>query len=251
MSYEEVDVVNPIQQTKDNSETSLPESSKMIQANLSEARSKLADVSGQDIVDWSVKLEFKLKCLIHHLDPSWHAALMPQWAFLDDISNGESRHRIAARLMLNQCGSIPDVARLKDPVTHLVLHDRPHMLQKLCILALCRRPGVLRCVIDKQARHMLKQALDDAFDPLMTLSSRGRAVKQEVALWSPVHWACIGYGDWASMLLEEDHALRRIVRFSLPQQLLGMTQYRRLVSGDIKPLQAIKLLEEIGVAWPC
>jgi hypothetical protein len=126
---------------------------------------------------------------------------------------------------------------------------RNQILHHLCALALIRRPGVLRCCIQRTPRDALRKTLGGAFDALMSLSSKGRPVSSEVACWSPMQWSCVGYGDWMALLEPGDRIWRRLVRLSLPRGLLGTSSMRDMAPAEVKPLQAMTSLKHAGVAW--
>jgi hypothetical protein len=203
------------------------------------------------LVRCALAFEHKLHGMADDLDPEWQEALQPQWGFLDELHSGAARRQALVRVLGARLGGLPALRRLLEPAPQLALLDRPSLLKRLCILALARRPGMLRCCIERPVRHALQSALGDDFDTLVALSRSGSPYHHESIGWSPMEWACTGYFDWATMLLDDDAALRRIVRLSLPRGLLHTIDEYRPVPAQIKPIRALGALAEAGLAWPC
>lgn len=194
--------------------------------------------------------EAKLQRLQLDLDPSWQAELGHRWVCLDPLPEA-ARAALRPALFIDLCGGLPSLERLMDPVARLVLLPRGELVGRLCALALARRPGVLRCCVDRQALGAMRQALGPHFDALMALSQRGRPLGDAAARWSPMHWACLGYFDWVSRLAPEDGVLRRVARLSLPPQLLGHVAQLQPVPADLRTGHALRSLADAGVGWPC
>jgi len=200
---------------------------------------------------WLAELQAKLFSLPEHLDEAWHPLIVERWPFLAQVIDGTAQGRLLGVLLLQDSRGAPPAQRLSLPEVRLALQDRAAIQRSLCALALARRPGVLRCCIDREARGSLRDALGELFDPLARLGLRGRPVSAEVAVWSPLHWACMGYMDWLELLVGDDRLFRRIVRLSLPPQLLAMPKRRRQARAEFAPAQAVQALKDMEVAWPC
>jgi hypothetical protein len=200
---------------------------------------------------WLAGLQAKLFSLPEHLDDSWHGPIVERWPFLAQVLDTAAQGRLLGVLLLQDCRGTPPAQRLSLPEVRLALQDRAAIQRSLCALALARRPGVLRCCIDREARDSLRDALGALFEPLARLGQRGRPVSAEVAVWSPLHWACMGYVDWLELLEGDDRLFRRIVRLSLPQQLLAMPKRRRQARAEFAPAQAVQALKDVEVGWPC
>ena len=195
--------------------------------------------------------ERKLQGIEHDLDPEWREALRPTWPFLEGLPAGVPRQQLVSRLLVTQMGGLPALERLLDPAARLVLLERPALLSRLCMLALARRPGMLRCCIERPVRQALMGALDEDFDVLMRLTLAGAPFRHEATGWVPMQWACAGYFDWAALLVSGDGVLRRIARLSLPRRLLRRVQELRPVPAQLSSRRALAALAEAGVAWPC
>lgn len=194
--------------------------------------------------------EAKLQRLHEDLDPAWQAELAQRWAGLAALAE-PARAALRPALFIDLCGGLPALPRLMDPLARLVLLPREDLVGRLCALALARRPGVLRCCVDRQALDAMRRALGTHFDPLMALSQHGRPLGDAATRWSPAHWACMGYFDWVSRLAPNDGVLRRVARLSLPPGLLGRMARLQPVPADLRTTHALRSLAEAGVEWPC
>lgn len=203
------------------------------------------------LADWAQAFDQRLQGLADDLDPSWRAALSAQWSVLAHLPDDAARRRFTAQMVSAQCGGWPPLQRWLEAPPRLALLHRPELLRQLCTLALARRLGVLRCAVEREVRQGLKEALGPNFEPLSTLAEQGRAVADAAVAWSPLHWACVGYGDWLALLQPEDDVVRRIVRLSLPRGLLNMPQQRQQARGERSAAQALAALHDLGVDWPC
>ena len=193
--------------------------------------------------------EHKLATLDEALDPSHLGALPREWVLLGQVGNERLRHRIAARLARTVVAPWPRLTDLLQREARLALLDRGAILNQLCLLALAGRPGVVRCCLRREPREALRSALGPAFDALS--AAGGRAVEDEVAQWSPLEWACMGYLDWLELLGSNDPALGRLVSLSLPAGLLSMPQRRDDAPAERSPREALNLLQELDLEWSC
>ena len=195
--------------------------------------------------------QHKLTRLPDDVDPERHAQPGAPWGWLTQLADAAARRQVLARLFPQLVAPWPALARLLERPARLALLDRPTMVRHWCLLALAGRPGVLRCVIEREARRSLQEALGAAFEPLLSVSTRGRTVSEHAAAWTPVHWACVGYNDWTALLQAEDAALRRMARLSLPPGLLGVHREMRETAADLTPATALALIDELRLEWSC
>ena len=207
-------------------------------------------VAPDRLATWAQALGARLEGLHHDLDAEWRDEIMPAWAFADALTPAWAR-RVMPRLWAARLGGLPGLARMADPLARLCLLPRTEVLSRLCTLAIASRPGVLRCCIDREARAQMRAALAESFEPLMEISRRGKPVDSTVAGWSPVVWACIGWADWCAALSPADAAVRELVRLSLPRRMLDGLAGSLGVPTERPVPQAIELLAEAGVEWPC
>lgn len=193
----------------------------------------------------------KLARLPDDVDPERIAQPGTPWSWLAALRNAAARQRVLARLFPQLVAPWPPLARLTERAGRIALLDRPTLLRHWCLLALAGRPGVLRCCIDRGARTALQAELGAAFEPLLSVSTRGRSVSERASIWTPAHWACVGYLDWAALLTTEDAALRRMARLSLPPGLLGVHGELRDAAADLTPATALALIDELELEWSC
>jgi hypothetical protein len=196
-------------------------------------------------------LEHKLLTLADHADPSWQEVHPKRWPVLHQVPAGEARSSLLARLLLADASGRLSAQRLQTPEGRLALAGREAVVRNLCALALACRPGAVRCCIDRTAKQALAAVLGELFGVLQASSPHGRAVRHDVAAWSPLHWACLGYLDWLKLVGPEEPLLRRVVHMSLPRHLLGMATRRRWARRERAPRAALQALHEAGGAWPC
>jgi hypothetical protein len=173
------------------------------------------------------------------------------WAWLARLDNAQARRRAVLRLYPRFVAPWPTLQRLAGRHARLALLDRSRLLRQWCQLALAGRPGVLRCCVAREARRALRETLDGAFEPLMSVSGRGRAVPDPCNTWSPLHWACAGYLDWCALLAPEDAPLRELALLSLPPGLLGVEQALPAAPAELPPPNAQRLVDELELEWSC
>lgn len=207
----------------------------------------------EQLAAWAVSFDGKLRGLVDDLDASWQDELLGPWSFLDALPP-ESAAALWPRLWRDRMapsGGLPALRRFADPLPRLGLLPRGELLQRLCTLALARRPGVLRCCIDRTVRAPLQRALADNFAPLVAMSARGRPVEAEQAAWSPVQWACVGFADWSAALSAQDEPVRQLVRWSLPRAAVDGVLAAAPVAAERNVAVSIAALAEAEVEWPC
>jgi hypothetical protein len=202
------------------------------------------------LADAARACETKLGTLMDDLDAEWQQILKPQWTFLDQLPEGPARRSLTSRLFISHLGGLLPLHRLVHPMLRIALLPRPDLLNRLCALAIARRPGVLRSCIDRQVRDSMRQALLDMFDPLMQLSRQGRPVDEATASWSPIIWACVGYVDWQQTRPRaEDVRVHQLVRLSLPKRMLEGISGQNPVPAEKSTEQALAALKDMGVVW--
>lgn len=206
--------------------------------------------SASQLATWARALSARLEALHQDHDAEWREEITARWAFAQALTPAQAR-RVMPRLWRARLGGLPRLERLADPLARLCLLPRVDVLARLCTLSIARRPGVLRCCIDREARARLRAALGHSFEPLMAISPHGKAVDETVAAWSPMVWACIGWADWNAVLPSSDGAVRELVRLSLPRRMLDDLADSMDVPADRSVPAALDALHDAGVAWPC
>ena len=206
----------------------------------------------EQLAAWAVSFDGKLRGLVDDLDASWQDELLGPWAFLEALPP-ESAAALWPRLWRDRMapgGGLPALGRFADPLPRLGLLPRGELLQRLCTLALARRPGVLRCCIDRTVRAPLQRALGEHFAPLAAMSARGRPVEADQAAWTPVQWACVGFSDWSAALSADDGPVRQMVRWSLPRAAVEEV-LASPVAAERNVAASLSALAEADVEWPC
>ncbi len=201
-----------------------------------------------------LRLHDRLERLEEALDESWLAWLEGRGVDLRCgplDGDGRLRNRLLSVLLIRTPVPAAARARWSDVALRIALVDRDDALRGLCLLALARRPGVLRCCIDREARAALRVAIGDVFERLASAAAGGRAVPSDVAAWSPMQWACVGYFDWLSMTAAEDRLHRRLLRSALPMRVGGIGLRRRRAPPERGAAAALSMLMEADSAWPC
>lgn len=211
----------------------------------------MTDTDPFKLAQAAAAFQSKLGRLPDDVDPERIAQPGAPWSWLASLRDTSARRRVIARLFPQLVAPWPALERLAQRPGRIVLLDRASMIRHWCLLALAGRPGVLRCCIERDARAALQAALGHAFEPLLSVSSRGRSVPERASAWTPAHWACVGYLDWTALLTTEDAALRRMARLSLPPGLLGVHGELREAAADLAPATALALIDELQLEWSC
>lgn len=204
----------------------------------------------QQLAGWALALTQRLEQLHEDHDAEWRDELHSTCVLAGALPPAQAR-RLAPRLWADRLGALPRLERMADPLARLCLLPRAEVLNRLCTLSIARRPGVLRCCIDREARARLRTALGDSLTPLTAISRHGKAVDEAVAAWSPLVWACIGWADWTAVLPPTDGAVRELVRLAMPRRMIADLAGSMAVPADRPVTQAIEALEDAGVRWPC
>ena len=202
------------------------------------------------LVQALLQLHHKLGHIDVHLDDSWQRWLQQRCTGLEALPD-DLLLRLKQAWLLQPQAACPDAQRLGEPALRLALQERGQVRRSLCALALARRPGVLRCCLERARRQRLRDALDDVFEPLVLASQGGRPVPAEVISWSPLAWACVGYFDWLALTSPGDRLLCRLVRLSLPRRLGGHAVRRRRAPPERAESAALQMLRQMEGAWPC
>lgn len=207
----------------------------------------------EQLAAWAVSFDGKLRGLVDDLDASWQDELLGPWSFLEALPT-ESAAALWPRLWRDRMapeGGLPALGRFADPLLRLGLLPRGELLQRLCTLALARRPGVLRCCIDRTVRAPLQRALGEHFAPLVAMSTHGRPIEAGQAAWTPVQWACVGFADWSAALSADDGPVRQLVRWSLPRAAVDEVLSAAPVAAERTVAVSIAALAQAEVTWPC
>lgn len=194
-------------------------------------------------------LQQRLEALHDGMDPSWRAPLgLAQSS--QDWDQGAVGQRMSIALYERSCGPLPPLPSLDHPAGRLALMDRQQMLSRLCALALMGRPGVLRCCVERSSRAALQQCLGTAYGALRGIQE-GTPVPSEVAAWSPLAWAWVGYRELVREGMWPDRGLRRLARLSLPLSRQEEPRARN-VPAALTPAQArLERLESLFESAPC
>lgn len=164
---------------------------------------------------------------------------------------GSASRLAMMRLFLAEIGGMPALATFLQPAARLALLPRADIQGRLCALALACRPGVLRCCVDKGARRALQNALGSAWEPVAALGRRGGTASEAQTSRTPLHWACVGYGDWRAGLVPGEAVLHRLVGLSLPAATLEATLAECLDPAELTVPAALQQLAAEGLTWPC
>ncbi len=194
-------------------------------------------------------LQLRLEALHDGMDPSWRAPLGLAQS-VHDWDQGAVGQRMSIALYERSCGPLPPLPSLDHPASRLALMDRPQMLARLCALALLGRPGVLRCCVERSSRAALQQCLGPAYGALRGLQE-GTPVPGDVAAWSPLAWAWVGYRELMREGVWPDRGLRRLARLSLPLSR-EEEPCARNVPAALSPVHArLERLESLFESAPC
>jgi len=193
----------------------------------------------------------KLDRLPDDMDPTRLRQTRAPWSRVAALTSPLARRRALANLFTQHVAPLPPLARMRERAPRLALLDRSTLLRRWCVLAVASRPGVLRCCIDREARGNLQAQLGPAFDALASAGANGRAMSHRASSWTPLHWSCVGHLDWSTLLQPEDAPLRRMARLSLPPGLLGVAQAMREVPAESSAVQALGLIDALGLEWTC
>lgn len=195
--------------------------------------------------------EKRLLSLPDDVHVQWFGALGTNWQLAVAMPAGEQRRRLMLGVVEDFCGALPDAQRLVDPQARWALWPVPDLHRRLMALALARRPGVLRCSIEREQVQAQRQALGERWAQLRPAALAGSpAVPPEVQAWTALHWSCQGYFDWAELLRRDDAFLRRMVRLTLPLQLMLKVRAQRAdaVRGSAEAMVLLRHAEPGGPA---
>lgn len=179
-----------------------------------------------------------VQAFFEHLHPHWRERLA--WAPAE--AGTASLPALTLIAFRRVCGPVPRVVTLGHPVSQWCLLPPAELVRRLAVLALSRRPGLVRGCLRLADRKALAAVAGRAIEPLRQLSEGAPlAAEQPPALASePLAW--LGYRDLTHDGAWPDRSLRRWVRLALP-----VTPHRaaRAVPGRL-PLPVE--IERIG-AW--
>lgn len=194
-------------------------------------------------------LQVRLEALHDGVDPSWRAPLGLAQSPLD-WDQGAVGQRMSIALYERNCGPLPPLSSLDHPASRLAMLDRTQMLSRLCALALLGRPGVLRCCVERSSRAALQQCLGPAYTALRGLQE-GTPVASDVAAWSPLAWAWVGYRELVREGAWPHRGLRRLARLSLPLSREDEPRARHVPAALTAVHARLERLESLFEAKPC
>lgn len=216
-----------------------------------------ADVStttATSLAELAQSVEYKLRFFDTDLDPDRAKALRQAWPFIASLSNpatASACERTAwLKITVQQCGGIPSLMEFTHAAAKIALLSRAEIHTQLCTLAVARRPGVIRCCIDKETRLALRSALGPAFIALNALARSSKPVSPLVMHWSALRWACIGYRDWHDTLAPKVPTIHQLVAHSLPELMLSEVTESPPELAEHGADVALELLAEQGLSWP-
>jgi hypothetical protein len=206
---------------------------------------------------WAVlarAVECKLQRLYVDLDPDRAKNFHVTWPFfssLDDTKTTSINHsNVVLKILISHCGDLPLLTEFNSSAARLALLSRAEIHVQLCALAIARRPGVLRCCVDKQARHSMQAALGSTLFALNALSRSGQRVAPASANWQVLRWVCIGYRDWYETIAPQASTVHQMVALSLPEAMLYEVLAAPAEPAEHGVVVALERLESQGVAWP-
>jgi hypothetical protein len=206
---------------------------------------------------WAVlaqAVDCKLQRLYTDLDPDRAKKFRLTWPFFASFGDTETtslnRSNVVLKILISHCGGLPMLTEFNPSAARLALLSRPEIHVQLCALAIARRPGVLRCCVDKQARQSLQAALGSTLFALNALSHSGQRVAPASANWQVLRWVCIGYRDWYETIAPQASTIHQMVALSLPEAMLYEVLAAPAEPAEHGAVAALERLETQGVAWP-
>lgn len=202
---------------------------------MNEAR-QLADLA------WS--MQRRMETLADNVDPSWHNTLgLAAWMSVAGLGTGRTA---LSRALARRCfDPLPPLETLPGAAGSLALLDRQQLLSRLCALALLGRPGVLRCCVERQARTALQRELGPAYAALYARGNGASSVRPEVAAWSPLAWAWVGYRELVRENAWPHRSLRRMARLALPASHDDEPPRRSVPAAISPPAQRLDALDAL------
>jgi Bacterial type III secretion protein (HrpB4) len=199
-------------------------------------------------------VDHKLQSLVMDLDPDRAKKFDLMWPPLSSFGNtrlmSSNRGNAILKILISHCGGMPLLTEFNPSSARLALLPRAEIHVQLCALAIARRPGVLRCCVDKQARQSLQASLGSRLSALKVLSLSSQQVSPESANWRPMRWVCIGYRDWCETIAPRTPTIHRMVALSLPEAMLHEVLAAPAEPAEHGVVVALQRLETQGVAWP-
>jgi hypothetical protein len=203
------------------------------------------------------ELQSRLEHLHRDVDPSWRSPLGladEPAAWQASEGNEPLRRRLAAGLLDRCCGARPPLTALAGTAGHLALMERRELLARLVALALLGRPGVLRCCVQRPARAALQELLGPVYEALRERAG-GTAVPADVAAWTPIAWAWVGYRELLAAHAWPHRGVRRLARLGLPatrSDAPPVSRVPRAISPAVQRLAELEpLFEPLQRRSPC
>lgn len=211
-------------------------------------------VTATSLAALAQSVEHKLRFFYTDLDPYRAEALRQAWPFIALLSNPATanayEHKVWLKMTVQQCGGVPPLMDFSHAAARLALLPRAEIHTQLCTLAIARRPGVIRCCIDKQTRLTIRSALGPAFIAVNKLARSSKPVSPLVTHWPILHWACVGYRDWHDSLAPKVPAIHQLVAHSLPESMLSEVMESVSEPAEHGANFAVELLAAQGLSWP-
>jgi hypothetical protein len=217
-------------------------------------KADIIETTATSLAALAQSVEHKLRFFNADLDPDRAKALLKKWPFVAGLSPpaqaSASERKVWLQMTVQQCGGLPPLVEFSHSAARLALLPRVEIHTQLCALAIARRPGVLRCCIDKQKRLALRTALGPTFLALNTLARSSKAVSILVTDWPVLRWVCVGYRDWYDTIAPKVPTIHQLVALSLPELTLAEVMESRSEPAEYGAGAAVKLLATQGLSWP-
>ena len=149
-------------------------------------------------------------------------------------------------------GGLPPLQSFFQLAAGLALLPREPLLRSLCTLALARRPGVVRGLIERASRDGVRAAVGPAWPALQALSAKSLCAAGPQRCLDPGPLAWVGYEDWSLVMRQGPPQLLRMVWHSLPPDDMAQgTDLASALPSHWSGEAAIEHLDAMGFAWPC
>jgi Bacterial type III secretion protein (HrpB4) len=199
----------------------------------------------------AMAVQTKLYTQAAGLDPAHQATLLHDMPWLRAGAPAQVSNPRWASAVAPLWGGLPPLEALIEPLGRLALLGRGRVLASLCMLALARRPGVLRGMVERSTKDGLRNLLGASWTGLYAVGTKSSGAAIACELKDPVQWALVGYEDWKEAVGTRSEPLHRMVWWSLPPDAVA----KGLPCTAPKPLHpcaaALDNLSKEGLAWPC
>ena len=199
-------------------------------------------------------VERKLQRLHTDLDPDRAKVFRLTWPFFPSFEDTKTissqSSNLISKVLISRCGGLPQLTEFNPSAARLALLSRAEIHAQLCILAIARRPGVLRCIVDKQTRQSMQAALGSALFALNALGRSSQRVVSVSANWQALRWVCIGFRDWQEAIAPQTPTIHQMIALSLPEAMLLEVLAAPIEPAEHGAVAALELLKTQGIAWP-